>query len=157
MAARVTVTGDRQVIQRMRRLAAAPQGKVLDAIAADALSPMALEVASRAPITALKTGVTIGKPPRRRSFGRRSTEMWLAFRRGLAMRVAHLVEFGTQPHSMAKGASVRKGLLQDVPPFSPGTPPRPFMRPAYENTKHEVVQRAANAMWRLILQNIGGK
>lgn len=155
MAAR-GLSGDKEVIRRMQRLARAPQGRVLDGIAADALTPMALETSARAPIPALKTGVAIAKV-RGRISGPRVTNYWVSFRRGIARRVAHLVEFGTQPHSMAKGASVRKGLLQDKPPFSPGSAPRPFFRPAFESTKEQVVRRAGAALWRLSVQMVGGK
>src|SRR5690606_29207549 len=109
-----------------------------------------------APLAVLKSGVVIAKV-RGRFGGPRVSEHWVSFRRGIARMVAHLVEFGTAPHSMAKGASVRKGLLQDKPPFSPGSPPRPYFRPAYENTKHQVVRTAGAALWRLMVASIGGK
>jgi HK97 gp10 family phage protein len=60
-------------------------------------------------------------------------------------RIAHLVEYGTQPHAVGKGsqrvrrvlfifsrAGVQRGWVH------PGTDPRPFMRPALASTKAQV-------------------
>lgn len=43
---------------------------------------------------------------------------------------ARLVEFGTQPHSLRRGADVSRGKKQ-LPPFHPGSRPNPFMRRAF--------------------------
>lgn len=145
--AKAVLKGDKELIRTFRRMAAAPQGKALDVVAFDSLQPLAQEMSNRAPVQALRTGVAV---VRKASYGPRRREFWVSFRRGVAMRIAHLVELGTQPHSMAKGASVRKGLLQDQPPWSPGTPPRPFARPAFENRKDEVLRRVSTGLWNLI-------
>jgi HK97 gp10 family phage protein len=47
-----------------------------------------------------------------------------------AVRIAHLVEFGTAPHDEPKA-----GI------HHPGARPKPFLRPAYESRKDEAVQR----------------
>lgn len=44
------------------------------------------------------------------------------------VRYAHLIEFGTAPHQQGDG-------------LHPGTPPRPFMTPAFFETRGEVVKR----------------
>lgn len=65
--------------------------------------------------------------------GRRSRTWWVAFGRR-AMKLAHLVEFGTKPHFQRR---FRGGYMH------PGASPHPFFRPAYESTKHEVLRRLA--------------
>lgn len=47
------------------------------------------------------------------------------------VRYAHLVEFGTRRHSLAKGASLDKGLLQDRGPIHPGARRRDFFFAGY--------------------------
>ena len=44
---------------------------------------------------------------------------------------AHMVEFGTRPHSVSK-----KGKGD---PTHPGTSPRPFMRPAFDSQAHNAI------------------
>lgn len=46
------------------------------------------------------------------------------------VKYAHLLEFGTAPHYQPK-----RGVVH------PGTRPKPFLTPAYEQTKGEVVKR----------------
>lgn len=48
---------------------------------------------------------------------------------------AHLVEFGAKPHSLAKGASAKKGKLQGAGSMHPGARKKPFMRPAFDAEK----------------------
>lgn len=134
--ARSSVTGDRQVVRNLRELANRPTAKEIDEDAIASLEVLRAETAALAPRTSLKKGVV----SRRRKIRSRSyREYWVAFRRGLPMAIAHLVELGTAPHSLAKGASRRKGIMQNVPPFHPGTEPEPFFTPAFEATKGEVV------------------
>lgn len=47
------------------------------------------------------------------------------------VREAHLVEFGTAPHSVAKGARRKKGYLQDKGPHHPGAAPHHFFLPGF--------------------------
>lgn len=58
-----------------------------------------------------------------------------------ARRRAHLREFGTEGHSLAKGAVKKTGRLQDKGPHHPGTAPDPFLTKAYEATAGEVIDR----------------
>lgn len=65
----------------------------------------------------------------------------------------HLVEFGTAPHLIPKrGSKVVKvnGKLVRGPVQHPGTPPRPFMRPAWQATKGQLVHKMGRVMWRRI-------
>lgn len=142
-----TVTGDKALMKALRDLADRPTGQEIDLVAVDAMDPLRRETAALAPRAALRAGVVTRKRVAR---GRGLREYWVSFRRGLAMRIAHLVEFGTAPHSLAKGASRRKNIMQDVPPFHPGTNPEPFFRPAFEGTKLEVIERFGAGAWRII-------
>jgi len=53
------------------------------------------------------------------------------------VKYAHLVEFGTA----ARGSYGRKGAA-----VSPGNPPKPFMRPAFESTKEAVGKKYKEEM-----------
>lgn len=57
---------------------------------------------------------------------------------------AHLVEFGTKPHSTAKGGR-KAGLSALDARVHPGTPARPFLRPALDNKSAEAIQIIADA------------
>ena len=72
-------------------------------------------------------------------------------------KYVHLVEFGTRPHSVAKGARLaRKGTgkrdVNQVAPFHPGARPKPFLRPALDVAKGAaarlVIARAEQAIAR---------
>ena len=54
------------------------------------------------------------------------------------VRYAHLVEFGTQPHIVIRRGVRRDGSFYDYAIEHPGTPARPFMRPAFEAGKASV-------------------
>lgn len=47
-------------------------------------------------------------------------------------------EFGTALHSLAKGASRKRGKLQDKGPHHPGEPARPFFWPTWRSYKAKV-------------------
>jgi HK97 gp10 family phage protein len=51
-------------------------------------------------------------------------------------KIAHLVEFGTQPHALGKGASLRKKIQHGD--MHPGAQAKPFMRPAWDETQAQV-------------------
>lgn len=65
-------------------------------------------------------------------------------------KIAHLVEFGTRPHSITRGARLgrrdaRPGSkaalgVQKGPVLHPGTRPQPFLRPAHDSTKEAVIR-----------------
>ena len=148
------IRGLEKLRRNLRALDRSTGGADIDRICFESLKPLKEATEFRAPRISLKRGVAIVK---RKNKGQRGREFWVSFRRGMAMRIAHLVELGTAPHSMAKGASRRRGLLQDVPPFSPGTPPEPFFRPAFEQTKGEVVNTFGKLMWGLIKDTVRGR
>lgn len=151
MARKPALTGAAQLKTALSKLRDVPFKKNVDDAIVDGLKPLVDETQSRAPRPSLKTGVGIAKA---RSATATVRTFLVGFKRGLPMRIAHLVEFGTAPHSMAKGASRRKGLFQDRPPFSPGTPPEPFFRPAYESTKDEVLRRVGGNVWNLFVKAV---
>ncbi len=145
------VTGLDGLLRNIDRVKAFSKGQ-LDDIGIDALTPLVEETNSRAPRRSLQGGAVARRVP---GGSRLSGVFWVAFLRGTAMRIAHLIEFGTAPHSLYPGASRRKGLFQDRPPFHPGTNPEPFFRPAFEATKEEVGLRYGRSMWNLILTTLG--
>jgi hypothetical protein len=136
-----------------RAVSEAPTGKELDVMLSESLIPLRDETNARAPRPSLRSGAVIAKVA---GSGRTKREFWVAFRRGLPMRIAHLVELGTAPHSLARGASRRKNIMQDVPPFHPGTPAEPFFRPAFEATHRDVVNELARRMWQRATSVIRG-
>src|SRR5688500_1664167 len=63
------------------------------------------------------------------------------------VRSAHLIEFGTAPRAQGDG-------------IHPGFPPKPFLTPAYESTKQEVVKRFGEKIGPELEKraaNLGGK
>jgi len=57
---------------------------------------------------------------------------------------AHMVEFGTRPHSVVKGSSLRSYRAQTAQ--HPGMKARPFMRPALDSQAQSAVIAAAEYM-----------
>jgi HK97 gp10 family phage protein len=63
------------------------------------------------------------------------------------VKYAHLVEFGTQPHRISQGSVLartfksgrKQKAVDNGGAMHPGTPPRPFMRPALESNAKYVV------------------
>lgn len=53
---------------------------------------------------------------------------------------AHLVEFGTRPHSVARGARLKKKKGRTSKPH-PGARPRPFLQPAFDALKESMAAR----------------
>ena len=56
---------------------------------------------------------------------------------------AHLVEFGTRPHSLKKGDQLARGRrphVQTGPANHPGATAKPFMRPAFDTKKQEAIR-----------------
>lgn len=87
---------------------------------------------------------------------------FVAHRTGLEyvnpVNYAHLVEFGTRPHSMTRGARLprvgaRAGTAaargrEEGPVVHPGARPQPFMRPAFDQTRHAVLKRYSQRLLR---------
>jgi HK97 gp10 family phage protein len=61
---------------------------------------------------------------------------------------AHLVEFGTKPHTIvaknAKALSIRGGFIEQV--NHPGAQEHPFMRPAFEQEKPNLIRNVTQAV-----------
>lgn len=148
----VQILGEKQLLRNLAKAAQHPTVQEMDRIAIDALEPMRAETAMLAPRAALKRGVVTRK---RRARGRAMREYWIALKRGLPMRIAHLVEFGTAPHSLAKGASRRRGIMQNVPPFHPGDRAEPFMTPAFESEKDTVITGYGRMAFDAIVRAVG--
>lgn len=69
---------------------------------------------------------------------------------GWPVKYAHLVEFGTAPHEIRTTFRGRRVTVSH-----PGTPPRPFMRPAMDENKSRVQQIIAKGAFRNISKHIG--
>jgi HK97 gp10 family phage protein len=63
---------------------------------------------------------------------------------------AHLVEFGTQAHSLHKGARIKSGRLQSIGPFHPGSKKHPFFIPAIKSSRGAVVKLIRDGLTKLI-------
>jgi HK97 gp10 family phage protein len=50
-------------------------------------------------------------------------------------KIMHLVEFGTQPHSVAKDSQASQGNVAHAASLHPGSIAQPSLRPAYEEEK----------------------
>lgn len=59
---------------------------------------------------------------------------------------AHLVEFGTRPHSVAPGAKLSNPASQR-PMFHPGARARPFMRPAFDGKRAAAETAIRQRLW----------
>lgn len=59
---------------------------------------------------------------------------------------ARWVEFGTAPHSLAKGARRKAGKLQDVGPHHPGATAQPFFYPSYRALRKHAKLTIAKAI-----------
>ncbi|KJZ31633.1 hypothetical protein TW83_07670 [Paracoccus sp. S4493] len=57
---------------------------------------------------------------------------------------ARFVEFGTQPHSLARNASVKRGKRQDKGAGHPGTVAQPFFYPTWKAKRAEFRTRIRN-------------
>lgn len=141
------VIGDKETIRNIRVASKSFSAREIDRIAIASLEPLRAQTAALAPRAAIRQGVVTR---RRSARGRHRREFWVALKRGLAMRIGHLVEFGTQPHSLRKGASVRKRIFVGEPPMHAGDRPEPFFRPAFEMTKSDVIGRFGRLSWEII-------
>jgi HK97 gp10 family phage protein len=139
--ARQRVVGDKELMRSMRKLPQAAAGRTLDQALGEGLRPMRDRTAENArklrqPHTPkgghLDEGVVI---VRREAKGNYYRTFWISFARR-ARKISHLVEFGTRPH-----AQPRRGIMH------PGARPKPFMRPAFESTKHQVVREVGVRIW----------
>lgn len=67
------------------------------------------------------------------------------------------IEFGTQPHSLARGASVERGRLQGVGGQHPGSNAQPFFWPAVRGVKKRARSGVLRALRKAAkeLANVG--
>lgn len=65
---------------------------------------------------------------------------------------ARFVEFGTRPHSLARNASVKRGLRQDQGARHPGTAAQPFFFPAYRAQRRRIRARITREIRKAIQQ-----
>lgn len=73
---------------------------------------------------------------------------------------AHMVEYGTQPHHMGKGAITTvfkrsKKTANPVGAMHPGARPRPFMRPAYDAKSGEALRTIEQVVRRELVVELG--
>lgn len=59
---------------------------------------------------------------------------------------ARWAEFGTAPHSLSQGSKTKKAKTQKTGTQHPGTPPRPFMKPALEAARPHIRERLREAV-----------
>lgn len=144
MAVKGTVKGDKDIIANIRRAQGAIGGPVIDEMSRHSLEPMRQQTEDNArrhrrphtpPGGHLDEGVVIAKREQRGAYFK---VFWVTFTKR-ARKIAHLVEFGTAPHYQPN-----RGIQH------PGARPFPFMRPAFETTKQEVVETLAQQAWRRI-------
>lgn len=64
---------------------------------------------------------------------------------------AHLVEFGTQAHSLGAGSNIRKGL-QFPGAVHPGTQARPFLRPAFDSKESQILSIYRRQLWEGLIR-----
>lgn len=148
---RTGVSGDREIIENLRRLQMSVGGRQLDTMSREALEPMKERTEQNAkrhrqPQTKngqhLDQSVRIAKHEAR---GRNYREYWIAFA-GRGRRIAHLVEFGTRPH-----AQPIRGIMH------PGARAFPFFRPAFEATKEESGTIFARLLWQSMVRSLRGR
>lgn len=162
--ANMTVRGDKEIIDNLRRTTRSISGSFLSKAMNEALKPMKDQTQQNAKALRNYAGKystffpqPTGAPPGGhldqglaiadvKNLGPLRREKWLGFRKR-ARKVAHLVEYGTAPHYQP---NFKGGF------FHPGAAAHPFFRPAFESTKGDVVDHMGNAIWRRISGSIVG-
>ena len=148
MAAKATVKGDREIIANIRRAYNSVGGLALKKNLFDALQPMKEQTEENARERRqprqpkgghLDENIVIVK---HLSKGPMFFEAWLTFK-GRGRKLAHLVEYGTAPHWQPN-----RGIMH------PGARPYPFARPAFEDTKQEVVDMVGKTAWANISSSL---
>lgn len=69
---------------------------------------------------------------------------------------ARLVEFGTAPHSLAKGANRKSGKYQDKGPTHSGSTPRPFFYGPFRALRKKLKRRISTAVRKAALEAVRG-
>lgn len=148
------VYGDRELVAALRELSKGVPMSDVNAAARTAMQPMAEDTKKNARALRDFPGKHPGFPqpvsPRRgghldegiavaRVGGRaKSSRFWLAAGKR-ARKLAHLLEFGTSPHFQP---NLFGGFMH------PGAQAHPFMTPAYEAHKDQVVHGFGRAIWQ---------
>ena len=148
----ITVTGDREVMAKLRRMADTVARKHLEQAVMVGAETVRSEVERRAPVgdrsdwpegrkrtVRLKDSI-VAKTVRRRADGV-SVDVGPDYSRN---RVGHLVEYG---HDLVAGGKKGKGGK-----VRGWVAPHPFMRPAYEGTKEQAMAEIGEALRRAVLQ-----
>lgn len=145
MARRSKVTGDRELIARMKLISSAVAGRPLDQLCGETLDPMKVETIANARVLRqpgtnpkgghLDQGVVVARVL---SKGKGYRRFWLSFR-NRARYIAHLVEYGTAPHFQP-----RRGIMH------PGARQKPFIRPAFDSKGPEALKIFSQGAWNLI-------
>jgi len=158
-AARGVVRGDREIIANIRRAYNSVGGRALDANLANALQPAKEETITNAQRLRDFAGKYPGWPPpsvprkgghldqgvviaKKDAKGPMFRVYWLSLSKR-ARKIGHLVEFGTAPHFQPN-----LGIMH------PGATAHPFMRPAFESTKQEVVDTVSRTAWSQIAASL---
>jgi HK97 gp10 family phage protein len=134
---KVEIYGGRELERALDRIGRAAAGKALEDAALDALEPMLNAVEAKTPMG--ETGNL-----RRRN----KKQIWKSSPKNVdaevinSARHAHLVEYG---HELVKGGRLGRGgrVVGSVPPH-------PFFRPAVDQTKSAVQNRAADNVRKII-------
>lgn len=108
-----------------------------------------------------------GVPPKDAKLITRSRPMWNKDGRDMTISIyagnneafyARWVEFGTQRHSLAKGADIsRRGKRQNQGPIHPGARMQPFFFPAFRATKKKVKSRISRSITKAAKKVAAGK
>lgn len=69
---------------------------------------------------------------------------------------ARWVEFGTQGHSLAKGARVKSGAKQNEGRQHPGTPPKPFFYGPWRASRKKIKSRVTRAVTKAVKSSVQG-
>lgn len=154
------ISGDREVVNALRSLSNGLPMADVDKAAVKSMQPMLQDAKNRArglrnfagkhpgfpdPRSPRKGGhLDEGLDVRKTTSTRAKRSYWLgAVRR--ALKIAHLVEFGTAPHFQPH---FRGGFLH------PGARRQPFMTPAYEEHADDVPESFGKNLWQILSRRV---
>jgi hypothetical protein len=139
MAKRSRVVGQRRVIDNLIRMAK-PTLKDLAASADAALSPIQDEARGQF----MRNGSFVtGVIPEQFVIVYAQKRTWALTCTGMAAKLMHMIEFGTEPHLQPN-----RGIMH------PGADPKPAFRPAYEMRRQVAIEAAGEALYRATLARI---
>ena len=127
MADNVDITGGAALDRALQQLPAKIERNILRSALRQGANVYRAEVRENIPISSGKLRKSV-----RVSTGSKGASVFAYVRIGNKDTFyARFLEFGTQPHGVKKGASVRRGKYQDGV-LNPGLQPKPFARPAFD-------------------------